>query len=184
MDHYIDIRILPDAEMRENVLLNKVYTKFHKALCTLDAEDIGVSFPEYKIKLGRLLRIHSNAERLTELQKMQWLGGLVGYCNIAEIKLVPENTTFRVISRIQTTMSPAKYRRLLARGTITEKEQKQYKAKMFQKGLDNPYMELESASTGKKYRRYLIFSDLLDNSVEGKFDQFGLSKTATVPWFL
>ncbi len=183
MAHYIDIRILPDAEMRENVLLNKVYTKFHKALCNLNANDIGVSFPEYKIKLGRLLRIHGKAERLTELQEMQWLAGLVGYCNISEIKPIPENTTFRVISRIQATMSPAKYRRLLARGTITKKEQKQYKAKMFQKGLDNPYLELESASTGKKYRRYLTFSDFLDKPVEGGFDWFGLSKTATVPWF-
>ena len=124
MDYYTDIRILPDAEMQENVLLNKVYIKCHKALCDLNANDIGVSFPEYKIKLGRLLRIHGKVDRLTELQKKKWLGGLAGYCEISEIKAVPENTAFRVISRIQTTMSPAKYRRLLARGSITEKEQK------------------------------------------------------------
>jgi len=183
MDHYIDIRILPDAELQENMLLNKVYIKFHKALCDLNADDIGVSFPEYKIKLGCLLRIHGKVERLIELQKMQWLGGLAGYCDISEIKFIPDYTDFRIISRIQTTMSPAKYRRLLARGTITEKEQKQYKAKMFQKGLDNPYVELKSASTSKKYRRYLSFSDFLDTLVEGKFDQFGLSKSATIPWF-
>ncbi len=183
MDHYIDIRILPDEEMRENVLLNKVYTKFHKALCTLDADDIGVSFPEYKIKLGRVLRIHGRAKRLEELQKLQWLGGLTGYCEISEIKPVPVDASYRVISRIQTTMSPSKYRRLLARGTITEQEQKQYKAKMFEKGMDNPYLELESASTGKKYRRYLAFSGSLETPVTGEFDQFGLSKTATIPWF-
>lgn len=183
MNHYINIRILPDAEMRENVLLNKVYTKFHKALCTLEADDIGVSFPEYKIKLGRVLRIHGRAERLEELQKLQWLGGLSGYCEISEIKPVPEDASYLVVSRIQTTMSPAKYRRLLARGTISEQEQKQYKAKMFQKSLDNPYLELVSISTGKKYRRYLAFSEILKLSKDGVFDQFGLSKTATVPWF-
>jgi len=183
MDHYIDIRILPDAEMRENLLLNKVYTKFHKALCILNTNDIGVSFPEYKIKLGRLFRIHGSAERLTELQKMQWLGGLSGYCNISEIKTVPEKITFRVISRIQTTMSPAKYRRLLVRGTITEEGQKQYKARMFLKGLDNPYLELESGSNRQLYRRYFHFGDITDSPVTGKFDTFGLSKTATVPVF-
>ena len=32
MKHFIEIKIKPDAEMRENVLLNKVYTKFHKRL--------------------------------------------------------------------------------------------------------------------------------------------------------
>jgi len=183
MDHYIDIRILPDAEMRENVLLNKVYTKFHKALYTMDANDIGVSFPEYKIKLGRLMRIHGTMNRLVELQKMQWLGGLVGYCDISEIRLVPKETTFRIISRIQTTMSPSKYRRLLMRRSVTEQEQKKYKAKMFQKGLNNPYLELESKSTGQLYRRYFKFSELLSQPVNGKFDKFGLSKKATIPWF-
>ena len=183
MDHYIDIRIQPDAEMRENVLLNKVYTKFHKALCTLNADDIGVSFPEYKIKLGRVLRIHGRAERLGKLQKLQWLGGLSGYCNISEINHVPDGASYRVISRIQTTMSPAKYRRLLARGTITEQEQRQYKAKMFQKGLDNPYLELESASSKQLYRRYIQFGEIKNAPVDGIFDTFGLSKTATVPHF-
>jgi len=183
MDYYINIQILPDAEMRENVLLNKVYTKLHKALCDLEADDIGVSFPEYKVKLGRVLRVHGTKGRLQALQTTNWLGGLSGYCAVSEITPIPGNTAFRVISRIQTTMSPAKYRRLLARGSITETEKKQYQAKMFQKGLENPYLELESRSNGKKYRRYLSFGELLDDPVNGEFDQFGLSKVATVPWF-
>jgi CRISPR-associated endonuclease Csy4 len=183
MDHYIDISIKPDAEMRENVLLNKVYSRFHKTLYDLKANEIGVSFPKYHIKLGRLLRIHGKATRLKALQEKQWLGGLSGYCEISDISPIPENTKFRIVSRIQTTMSPAKFRRLLARGTITGEQRTQYKAKMFQKGLDNPYLELESGSNGKKYRRYIVFSDLLDTPVQGVFDQFGLSKKATIPWF-
>ncbi len=43
MDYYIDIKIKPDAEMRENVLLNKVYSKLHKALFSLKSSDIGVT---------------------------------------------------------------------------------------------------------------------------------------------
>ncbi len=183
MDYYIDIRILPDAEMRENVLLNKVYTKFHKALTTLHAEDIGISFPGYKVKLGKILRIHGKRKKLEKLQKLHWLGGLSGYCNISEIKPIPDNVSYRVISRIQTTMSPAKYRRLLIRGTITEQEQKQYKARMFQKGIDNPFLELESSSNKQLYRRYIQFGEIKKKPVEGKFDTFGLSKTATVPWW-
>jgi len=42
MNYYTDIKINPDAEMRENVLLNKVYAKLHKALHTLKATDIGI----------------------------------------------------------------------------------------------------------------------------------------------
>ena len=58
MDHYIEITLIPDAEMRENVLMNKVYTKLHKRLFDLQSKDIGVSFPQYHLKLGLILRIH------------------------------------------------------------------------------------------------------------------------------
>jgi len=54
---------------------------------------------------------------------------------------------------------------------------------MFTQGLDNPYLELESGSNGHKHRRYIQFGELLDAPVKGEFDQFGLSKVATVPWF-
>ena len=67
--------------------------------------------------------------------------------------------------------------------SISEEETKAYKAKMFQQGMDNPYLELESGSNGYKHRRYIQFGELRSKPVEGEFDQFGLSKTATVPWF-
>ncbi|MDQ6990270.1 MAG: type I-F CRISPR-associated endoribonuclease Cas6/Csy4 [Mariprofundaceae bacterium] len=183
MKCYIDVQLKPDAEMRENVLLNKVYTKFHKALSTMKSTDIGVSFPKYRVKLGDVIRVHGSRDRLMTLQSVNWLGGLSGYCDVNDISPVPEKVKYRVVSRIQSNMTEAKLRRLLKRGSLAPEELKEYKAKMFTKGLDNPYLELESGSNGHKHRRYIQFSDRLDDSVAGKFDQFGLSKIATVPWF-
>jgi CRISPR-associated endonuclease Csy4 len=183
MDHYIDIKIQPDAEIRENELLNKVYTKLHKALYTLQANDIGISFPEYRIKLGQVLRIHSTKQRLAELQQQNWLGGLSGYCKISVIQPVPDQVQYRTVSRIQPTMTPAKFKRLIKRGTIPENDFKHYKAKMFEKGLDNPYLEIESASNGHQHRRYLEFGKLTETPMLGNFNHFGLSKSATIPWF-
>lgn len=183
MDNYIEIILKPDAEMRENLLLNKVYTKLHKALGILKSDCIGVSFPQYKLMLGSIIRIHSNEAMLHDLQGLNWLGGLIGYCDINEIQSVPDNSQYRVISRIQSTMSQSKLNRLIKRSSISTNEVKTYKAKMFSKGLDNPFLELESSSNGHKHRRYLEFGDLKSEAVEGIFDQFGLSKTATVPWF-
>ena len=183
MNDYMDIRIKPDAEMRENVLLNKVYTKFHKALCDLKATDIGISFPKYRVKLGEVIRIHASSDRLKELQMMNWLGGLSGYCDVSDILPVPEQVKYRVISRVQSNMTEAKLRRLMKRGSIAAEEARAYKAKMFAQGMDNPYLELESRSNGHKHRRYLQFGELLDSYTEGEFDQFGLSKTASIPWF-
>ena len=184
MDSYIEVTIKPDAEMRENLLLNKVYTKLHKALVALKSENVGVSFPNYKVRLGKVLRIHSNSAMLNDLSGLNWLGGLIGYCEVSNIKPTPESCEYRTISRIQSTMSQAKLRRLIKRNGLKDEEIKAYKAKMFSKGLDdNPYLELKSSSTGYNHRRYLQFGRLLDNPVQGKFDKFGLSKEATIPWF-
>jgi len=183
MDHYIDIVLKPDAEMRENVLMNKVYTKFHKALVTLRSASIGVSFPRYRIKLGNILRIHGNTASLNDIQGIDWLGGLIGYCEVSESMCVPENTKYRAISRKQSNMTMAKLDRLIKRGSIVPDEIKTYKAKMFGQGLDNPYVELESCSNGHKHRRFIAFGKLVDEPIAGKFSPFGLSKIATVPWF-
>lgn len=183
MNHYIDIQLKPDAEMRENVLLNKVYTKLHKALFDLKSSDIAVSFPKYDIRLGDVLRIHSSKLPLEELQNQNWLGGLSGYCDISPISKIPESSSHRTISRIQTTMSAAKLRRLIKKGTISAADLKRYKAKMFAQSLDNPYLELESSSNGHQHRRFIEFGKIVTTPIHGQFDQFGLSKTATVPWF-
>ena len=183
MDHYLDIKIQPDAEMRENELLNKVYTKLHKILNTLQANDIGVSFPEHRIKLGQTLRIHGTKQRLTELQQQNWLGGLTGYCKLSEIQAIPAQVQYRTISRKQPTMTAAKLQRLIKRGTIPETDCKHYKATMFTKGLDNAFVELQSTSNNQQYRLYFAFGELSQIPGRGDFNQFGLSKTATVPWF-
>lgn len=184
MDSYIDIRIRPDAEMRENVLLNKVYTKLHKALFDLQALDIGVSFPETKVMLGTLIRVHSSQARLEELMALFWLGGLSGYCACSDIKIVPEHALHRRVSRWRPNMSESHLRRLIKRGSISEHEIKAYKAKMFAEQMTTlPYLEMESTSNKKHHRRYIQMTDVQDSSLVGDFDYFGLSKAATIPWF-
>lgn len=183
MNHYVDIKLLPDAEIPATVLMNATYTKLHKALFDLHATDIGVSFPKLKKTLGDLLRIHGTAETLDKLQCLNWIGGMKGYCEQSDIRSVPAGAKYRVVSRRQSTMSNAKLNRLLKRGTISDEQIEQYTGKMLAKGLNIPYLELVSGSSGQKHRRYIECGPPLDNPTEGVFDQFGLSKTATVPWF-
>ena len=183
MNHYVDIKLLPDAEIPAAVLMNAICTKLHKTLCDLHSSYIGISFPKYKITLGNILRIHGSESDLKKHQDNSWLGGMSGYCQVSEVLAVPENTKHRNVSRVQTTMSMSKLRRLQKRGPISEEDVRAYKAKMFTKGLDNPYLELQSGSNGNRHRRYIQFGELRDKPVTGEFDQFGLSKTATVPWF-
>jgi len=183
MKHYLDITLLAYDEVPIYFVRNKVYSKLHKALFELQSTEIAISFPKYKVLLGDVIRLHGTESKLSELQNTSWLGGLSGYCQVSPIQTVPDDVSYRVISRIQANMTEAKLRRLIKRDSISESEIKQYKAKMFGMGLDNPYLELQSNSNGHKHRRYLQFGELKKESVEGIFDAFGLSKTATIPWF-
>lgn len=183
MDYYIDIKLVPDDEVPIYFIRNKVYSKLHKALYSLNSTEIGVSFPRYKIMLGDVIRLHGAEEKLRELQSSDWLGALKSYCIIGSIQAIPNDAPYRTVSRKQSNMTEAKLRRLIKRGSILPSEAKAYKAKMFEIGLDNAYLELESASNMHKHRRYIQFGKLGSKPVEGEFDQFGLSKTATVPWF-
>ncbi|KJS04711.1 MAG: CRISPR-associated protein Csy4 [Gammaproteobacteria bacterium BRH_c0] len=183
MDTYIDIVLKPDQEIPLNWLTNAIYTKLHKTLCDLGSTRIGISFPAYKVTLGNVLRLHGSKDDLVTLQQENWLGGMSGYCNLSQALPVPDSVQYRTVSRKQSTMSQSKLNRLLKRGSITEEEAKQYRAKMFTKGLDIPYLELQSGSNSHKHRRYIEFGQLRGQPVEGEFDQFGLSKIATIPWF-
>jgi CRISPR-associated endonuclease Csy4 len=54
--------------------IDKIYSKLHKALFDLQTTDLGVSFPNYKVMLGDILRIHGTESKLLELQNTNWLG--------------------------------------------------------------------------------------------------------------
>ena len=183
MDHYIEIKLTPDTEMRGNFLLNIVYTKLHKALFDLNNKSIGISFPDYEVLLGRRIRLHGTTADLEKLQSLNWLGSLLEYCEVHSIKKVPKKVQYRVISRKRTKMDQSNLNRLIKRGSIKPEEIKSYKAKMFSRGLDNPYVELVSNSNGNRHRHYLEFSELQSTPVEGEFNHFGVSRSGTIPWF-
>jgi CRISPR-associated endonuclease Csy4 len=155
----------------------------HKRLYDLTANSIGVSFPQYKLVLGGMLRLHGTQVDLQQLMQQDWLINIAMHCLVFSIELVPTEVEYQVVSRKCVLMSEAKLRRLIKRGSISEDEVKKYRIAMYQKTLtDNPYLELESASSKQKYRRYLQF-DSKNEPVIGNFDYFGLSTTATVPVF-
>ena len=183
MDYYLDIRLMPKKEIRENILLNQLYSSFHKRLYDLKSTTIGISFPEYRLKLGRLLRIHGKKEDLKKLEEKDWLGKYRDFCKVGTITAVAKNVKYRTVSRVQQNMTEAKLRRLIKRGSISDEAVKKYRIKMYEGGLDNPFVELVSMSNGQRHRRFIEFGNLKDIAVEGEFDQFGLSTTATIPWF-
>lgn len=183
MDHYIDILIKPATELTQSQLMSLLYNKFHNALVQINMKKIGVSFPQCQIKPGCVFRIHGDMISLNKLQDSNWLDGIAQYFQINDLKLVPAAVEYRTISRFRTNMSKSKLARLKRRGTINADEEKVYKAKMFAQGLTNPYFDLESGSTGQRFRLFIQMSQLREEHSVGDFDTYGLSKVATIPWF-
>jgi CRISPR-associated endonuclease Csy4 len=184
MNHYFDIILLPDAEMPPMVLMNAIYAKLHKQLSDMASKTIGISFPEYRVTVGNILRLHGGETDLKILHGTNWRGGMNGYCKMGEILQVPIDAKHRNVYRKQPNMSQAKLNRLFKRGSITQQKIEGYKNKMFSERLINPpYLDLVSSTNGQRYRRYILMGELLDQPILGEFDRFGFSTQATIPWF-
>ena len=82
MDHYQDIRVLPDPEFSEPQLMAALFAKLHRALAAYAQGDIGVSFPSMQRTPGTVLRLHGSCKALTELQQSGWLKGLRDYTGV------------------------------------------------------------------------------------------------------
>ena len=96
MNYYINIKLQPDEDIPLFFIRNKVFTKLHKALFELKQNPIGVSFPNHKerenknkARLGDIVRLHGDKNSLQALQDANWLGGLIGYCDISETTIRP-----------------------------------------------------------------------------------------------
>jgi len=184
MDHYLDIRLLPEEpEVSESFLLNALFAKLHLRLGQLASADIGVSFPHHAKRLGNLLRLHGTEPGLQSLMAEDWLQGLKGYCECSQPTAVPANTEYRTVRRVQAKSAHNKRQRSIAKGWLTAEEAQLRIADSQQKSLKLPFMQLKSRSTGQLMRLYIEHGPLLTEPQPGCFSAYGLSASATIPWF-
>lgn len=184
MDHYLEIRVLPDSEFSEEMLMAALMAKLHRALGQRGQGDIGISFPEHGIKPGAVLRLHGTQTALSELDSLTWRSGLSDYSMPSGIKHVPVVNQWRCVSRVQVKSSAQRLmRRSVKKGWLTEAEAQQRLLTMQEARTDLPWLNLRSLSTGQSFKLFIRHGDLLSAPVAGIFTTYGLSATATVPWF-
>lgn len=186
MTYYLDIRLRPDPEFAVSQLLNALFSKLHRALVQLESDDIGVSFPDVKAKrpLGECLRLHGSAERLDKLMALNWLQGMRDHVQVGELLAAPDDCQHRVVRRVQAQSSPERLRRRYSkRHNISAEDAANCFPDSVAEYLDLPFLSLRSQSTGQGFRLFIEHADLLDKPQQGKFSCYGLSSTATVPWF-
>ena len=183
MDFYTDIKVLPDPEFKETVLLNALFSKLHRAIGQVAEGRVGVSFPEVKKVLGDKVRLHGTQADLIKLMDTNWLQGLRDYCHQSEIKKIPEQVSYKTVRRVQAKSAHNKRKRSIAKGWISEAEAIQSIPDTQQKILKLPFLQIKSLSNGNSMRIYVEHSKELEDAVSGTFTSYGFSGVATIPWF-
>jgi CRISPR-associated endonuclease Csy4 len=198
MNYYLDITLIPDAEANLGFLWHKVFQQVHLALVenkTGENESAValsiVGYGEKPFPLGNKLRLLAKSEEaLQKLDIPRWLNRLADYCHIKAIKPVPaEIRQFACFKRKPVKSIEKKAQR---RAEHLNKPYEEVLAYLLKEGKsiksELPYINLESQETKKRVEqgvspRFRLFIEKVVSAqpIDGQFDCYGLSKTATVP---
>lgn len=187
MDHYVDIRLLPDPEFPATTLMNALFSKLHRGLVSHGAGEIGVSFPDTlaTIKgLGERLRLHGKREPLQAFLDSDWLRGMRDHVSLQGPGPVPGDVSYRIVRRVQAHSNPERERRrLIARKGVSPEIALTQIPDSAAEWLDLPFVLLNSSSTGQHFRLFIDHGKVLHSPQPGTFSAYGLSATGTIPWF-
>jgi len=184
MDHYQDIRLLPDPEFASQMLMSALFSRLHRALVQTGLRHVGVSFPQVKRDLGNTLRLHGSAEDLQQLQQSQWLHGMRDHIALGAIGPIPAAVQYRTVKRVQVKSSAERLRRRsVKKGWLSEEQAREQIALSAEQRSELPYVQLKSASTRQSFLLFIEHGPLLDKASAGTFSAYGLSATTTIPWF-
>lgn len=193
MDHYIDIHLRPDPDLAPYQLLGGLYARLHRSLVQLASENIGVSFPGYNARkptLGNQLRLHGTATSLAALMATPWLHGMHDHLTVSDVAAAPTNAKHRRVSRVQTQSNSDRVARRALRRIDKRRDglTATQLAERFQdahaKRLNLPFVTIGSRSTGQaSFPLFIDQGPLLSATTKGRFNSYGLSQDATIPWF-
>jgi CRISPR-associated endonuclease Csy4 len=183
MNYFCDIKVLPDPEASEPVLISNLMAKLHRTLVLLRDENIGISFPYVNKTLGNTLRLHGSEQSINTLFGMNWLKGLRDYCLVGDISAVPKNCQHRTVKRKQAKSVHNKRQRSIAKGWLSPDEAVVKISLDQQRLLCLPFVQLKSTSTGQNMKLFIEHGELTNDPIKGNFSRYGLSATSTIPWF-
>ncbi len=189
MKHYIDIKLLYDAEISLGFLWKKVYQQVHLSLVEAKNESLALSFPQYGAKIfpmGDILRIFaSSKQEIESLDLDNWLSRLKDYINISKVLQTPGKVSFVHFKRRQFKYHDDVLKRAehqaKRRGISLEEALEHFKD---YKAEENrlPFIQVKSLSSNQELK---LFIEKIEKNrkISGTFNTFGLSKIATIPWF-
>ncbi len=187
MDAYLEITVRPDPEFGPQLLLDALMGKLHRGLVLAETDAIGVSFPGHSVKprgLGNRLRLHGTADHLSRFMARPWLTGMADHLVMGAIQPLPAGVRHRVVRRVQPKTNAQRLRRRYQkRHNVSEDEARLRIPDTIEKSVSLPFVTLRSASTNQRFALFVDHGPLQNEAISGCFNSYGLSQTATIPWF-
>ena len=187
LSHYIELHLRLDPEVAPTHLLAALYTRLHRALAAQGTTSIAVSFPDYSAErhtLGERLRLHGSEADLQPWATGEWLGSVRDHVNATPLLPVPADAQHRTLRRVQVKSSPERLRRrLMKRHSLTQEQASERIPDSLARTTPLPYVQLASTSTAQQFRLFLALGAAQEAAQTGCFNAYGLSTTATIPWF-
>lgn len=187
MDHYVDIDLRPGPEFGPCQLMSALFAKLHRALVANPALGLAISFPRHDADvphLGNKLRLHGSLASLDALLASGWLTGMRDHVVYTGSAAVSATAKHRAVRRVQVQSNPERLRRrLMKRHGLDAAQARQQIPDSAAESLRLPFIQLRSASTGQTFRLFIVHGPIVDEAQVGPINAYGLSQTATVPWF-
>jgi CRISPR-associated endonuclease Csy4 len=113
---------------------------------------------------------------------------MVDLLEVRGLSSTPATDQHRVVRRVQVQSSPERVKRRLVKRLMMREgiAEDQAVARVVVKPaefLQFPFVTLQSSSTRQHFRLFISHEPVQQNAVVGTFSAYGLSTTATVPWF-
>jgi CRISPR-associated endonuclease Csy4 len=192
MNYYLEITLLPDAEIPLYFLWERVYQQLHLAFVASkekkDISPIGISFPNYdsaKHQLGQKLRLFAETDVLLErFNAREWLINLSDYVHLTSIKPIPEKIEkYACFYRIHTKSDFNRAKRRAKLANISFEQALEFFTGRNETGLINaPYIRLKSQTSGERFRLFIGYAEQTEKHYTG-FSCYGLSRQSRVPIF-
>jgi CRISPR-associated endonuclease Csy4 len=192
MKHYIEITLLPSADISRNFLWEKIFQPIHFGLVEMQSSNgtapIGISFPEFnseRRELGSKLRIFApNKLFLEKFDADRRLERFMNYVHLTGIRQIPDSVSEYVrYKRCQPNSSKERVaRRKARREGIGYKEALELLEGYQEIKLKNPFITITSQSSGRRFPLF-ITKEETDQPIDEGFTAYGLSRKGTVPEF-
>jgi len=192
MKYYIEISLLPSADIGRNFLWEKVFQQVHLRLVEMKTSNgtvpIGISLPEYNTErheLGSKLRLFAADKLLLKtLNAPKCLRRFNDYVHLTRIRPVPDHiSSYACYSRQQPKSSKQRLARRKAKRERIELEQALKLLEDYQEQqLKNPFITMTSQSSGRPFYLFILKQEA-GQPIDQGFSSYGLSRISTVPEF-